>query len=116
MEPSKPRRPFTWEESLKHQEHVAMNACVLSSPLAQFRHNEQKAIVRAKRHITLEWDRLQVDLHYTPEVLRPTFVKLTSSHTLQLLGMITRGLGAIPFNVQAKLKCDENLALVIQVT
>jgi hypothetical protein len=63
----------------------------------------------------LEWDRLQVDLQYTLEVPTLTFVKLTSNHIFQLLGMITWGVGAInPFNMKAKLECDEDLALVIQ--
>ncbi len=30
--------------------------------------------------------------------------------------MIALGVGAIPFNVQAKLECDEDLALVIWAT
>jgi hypothetical protein len=30
--------------------------------------------------------------------------------------MIALGVGAIPFNVQAKLECNENFALVIQTT
>jgi hypothetical protein len=30
--------------------------------------------------------------------------------------MFAWGVGAIPLNVQAKLKCDENLALVIRIT
>jgi hypothetical protein len=40
------------------QDHVAMNAWVLSNPLAQFCHNEQKVIARVKRHAFLKWDRL----------------------------------------------------------
>jgi hypothetical protein len=59
-----------------------MNACVLNNLLAQFRGNEQKAIVKAKKHTTLEWDTLQVDLQYILKVPRPTLVKLTSSHIL----------------------------------
>jgi hypothetical protein len=47
---------------------------------------------------------------YTPKVPKPTPIKLASSHILQLLGMTTWGVGAIPLNVQAKL---EELALVI---
>jgi len=35
----------------------------------------------------MEWDRLQVDLQYTHEVIRLELVKLASSHILQLLGM-----------------------------
>ncbi len=63
----------------------------------------------------MEWDRLQVDLQYTPEVPTLRFVKLTSNHIFQLLGMITWGVGTIsPFNMKAKLECDEDLALVIQ--
>ncbi len=58
MEPSKPERPSTWEEGLKHQNHVAMNAQVLNNPLAQFYYNEKKAIARAKRHVNLNWDKL----------------------------------------------------------
>jgi len=58
MEPSKPKHPSTWEESLKHQNHVAMNAWVLSNPLAQFYHNEKKTIARARRHVNLDWDKL----------------------------------------------------------
>jgi len=40
------------------QNHMAMNAPVLSNPFARFCHNEQKAIARAKRHAFLEWDKL----------------------------------------------------------
>jgi len=58
MELSKPRFPSTWEQGLKVQDHTTMNAQVLNNPLAQFRHNEQKVIARAKRHAFLEWDRL----------------------------------------------------------
>ncbi len=50
---------------------------------------------------------------YTPKVPKPTPIKLASSHILQLLGMTTWGVGAIPLNVQAKL---EELALVIWAT
>jgi hypothetical protein len=63
----------------------------------------------------LEWDRLQVDLQWTLEILMPALVKLASNHILQLLGIIAWGVGAIsPFNMKAKLEHDENLALVIQ--
>jgi hypothetical protein len=93
-----------------------MNAQILNNLLARFYCNEEKAIVWAKRHALLEWDRLQVDLQYTPEVLNPTLVKLASDYIFRLLGMIAWGVGAILFNVQAKLECDENLALVIQTT
>jgi len=55
-------------------------------------------------------------LQYTPKVPKPTIVKLTSSHILWLLGMITWGVGAIPPNVQAKLERDEDFALVIQTS
>jgi hypothetical protein len=95
------------------QNQVAMNALVLSNPLAQFCHNKQKAIARAKRHALLEWDMLQVDLQYTPEVFKPAFVKLTFNHILWLLGMTTWGVGAILLNVQAKLKHNEDLAIMI---
>jgi hypothetical protein len=90
-----------------------MKMQVLSNPLAWFCHNEQKVIAKVKRHANLKWNRLHVALSYTLEVPTPTLIKLTSSHILQLLGMITWGVGAIPLNVQAKLKRDENLALVI---
>ncbi len=62
---------------------------------------------------TLEWVKLQADLQYTLEVSKLALVKLAFSHILQLFGMIAWGVGAMPFNVQAKLKRDENLALVI---
>jgi hypothetical protein len=62
------------------QDHAAMNAWVLSNLLAQFCHNEQKVIARAKRHAFLEWDRLQVDLQYTPKMTKLALVKLTSNH------------------------------------
>jgi hypothetical protein len=61
---------------------MTMNAHVLNNPLAQFWHNEQKVIVKAKRHTFLEWDRLQVDLQYTPEVPKPALVRLASNHIL----------------------------------
>jgi hypothetical protein len=54
--------PSIRKESLKHQNHVAMNVQVLNNPLTQFHHNEQKAIVKARRHANLEWDRFKVVL------------------------------------------------------
>ncbi len=81
MEPNKLRYPSTWEEGFKHQHHMAMNASVLN-PLAHLCHNEHKAIARAKKQTNLEWDRFQVTLQNTFEVLKPTLVKLTSSHIL----------------------------------
>jgi hypothetical protein len=62
MELSKLEHPSTWEQGLKVQGHAAMNAHVLSNPLAQFCRNEQKVIAKARKHITLEWDKLQGDL------------------------------------------------------
>ncbi len=53
-------------------------------------------------------------MQYTLEVLKPTLVKLTSNHIRQLLGMIAWGVGAIPFNMQTKLECDEDFTLVIR--
>jgi hypothetical protein len=64
----------------------------------------------------LEWDRLHVDLQYTPEVLKPTLVKLASSHIPQFLSMITLGVGAMPLMCRPKLKHNEDLALVIKTT
>jgi len=90
-----------------------MNVQVLSNPLTWFYRNEHKAITRAKKHATLEWDKLQGDLQYTFEVLKPTFVKLTFSHILQLFGMIAWGVGPMPFNIHAKFERDEDLTLVI---
>ncbi len=58
MELDKPGCPSTQEQGLKVQDHMAMNAQVLSNPLAQFCCNEQKAITRANGHIFLEWDTL----------------------------------------------------------
>jgi len=54
-----------------------------------------------------------VYLQYTHEVFKPALVKPTFNHILQLLGMIAWGVKAIPFHVQAKLKGDEDLVLVI---
>jgi hypothetical protein len=79
--------------SLEAQDHATMNACILSNLLAWFRCNEQKAIAKVRKHITLEWDRLQVDLQYTLEVPRLTFVKLTFSH---ILHMTTWGVWGYP--------------------
>ncbi len=56
MELNKPGHSSTWEEGLRVQDHMAMNAQVLSNPLAWFRHNEQKAIVRDGKHAFLKWD------------------------------------------------------------
>ncbi len=113
MELSKRRHPSTQEHGPKVQDHAAMNARVLNNLLAWFRRNEQKAIARVRRHTLLEWDMLQVDLQYTPKVFKLAFVRLTFNHILWLLGMTTWGVGAILFNVQAKLKCNEDLAIVI---
>jgi len=54
-------------------------------------------------------------LRDTPKVPKPALVKLTSSHILELFGMIAWGVGSIVFNVQAKVECDEDLAIVIQM-
>ncbi len=62
----------------------------------------------------MEWDRLQVDLQYTLEMPKPTFVKVTFSHILQLPSMITWGVGAIPFNVHAKLERNKDFTIIIQ--
>jgi hypothetical protein len=83
----------------KVQDHTTMNARVLSNPLTWFCCNEQKAIIRAKRHAFLEWDRLHVDLQYTLEVPKLALVILIFSHIFQLLGMNTWGVGVIPLNV-----------------
>jgi hypothetical protein len=40
MEPSKLDHPSIQKQGLKVQDHMAMNAQVLSNPLAQFRRNE----------------------------------------------------------------------------
>jgi hypothetical protein len=66
---------------------MAMNVRVLNNLLVWFHRNEQKAIARARRHALLEWDRLQVYLQYTPEVLKPAIVKLASNHIIWLLNM-----------------------------
>jgi hypothetical protein len=68
MEPGKSKRPFTWERGPRVQDHAAMNARILNNLFARFHYNEEKTIAWAKRHALLEWDRLQVDLQYTPEV------------------------------------------------
>ncbi len=99
MEPGKLERPSTWEEGLKHQNHTTMNVHILNNLLAQFCRNEKKEIARAKKHVTLEWDKLQVDLQYTPEVPRPSLVKLDFSHIFRLFGMIIWGVGTILLNV-----------------
>jgi hypothetical protein len=99
MELDQPRHSYTWEQDPSVQDHAAMNMWVLNNPLAQFCHNEPKAIVRAKRHAFLEWDRLQVYLQYTLEVPKPTLVRLTSNHILWFLGMTAWGVGAMPLNV-----------------
>jgi hypothetical protein len=62
MESSEPRHQSIWEEAARHQDHVVMNAHVLNNPLIQFHHNEQKAIIRVRRHANLQWDKLQVVL------------------------------------------------------
>jgi hypothetical protein len=62
------------------------------------------AITRAKMHAFLEWDRFQVDLQYTLELLKLALVMLTSSHILRLFGITTWGVGAIPLNVQTRLE------------
>jgi hypothetical protein len=116
MESGKLKHPSTQKHGPKVQDHIAMNARVLNNLLVWFHHNEQKVIVRARRHALLEWDMFQVDLQYTPEVFKPAFVRLTFNHIFSLLSMTTWGASAILFNVQAKLERNEDLAIVIQVT
>jgi hypothetical protein len=62
MELGKPKCPYTREHGLRVQDHVTMNEQVLTNPLTRFDYNEQKAIVKAMRHVPLEWDRLHGDL------------------------------------------------------
>ncbi len=81
MESSKPKHPSTRKESPRHQNHMAMNARVLNNLLAQFRHNEE-GYCQGRKHALFEWDRLQVDLQYTPEVPKPALVRLASNHIL----------------------------------
>jgi hypothetical protein len=93
MELGTPRCPFIQEQVPRVQDHTIMNACVFNNLLAWFRHNEQKDIVKVKRHAFLEWDRLQVDLQYTPKLLKLALVKLVSNHIPRLFGMTTSGCG-----------------------
>jgi hypothetical protein len=88
---------------------------ILNNLLVWFHRNEHKATARAKRRTLLEWDTLQVDLQYTHEVPKPILMMLVSSHILWFFGMTAWGVGSIPFNVQAKLKRDENLRSLICV-
>ncbi len=76
-----------------------MNAWVLSNPLARFHRNEQKVIAKARRYTLLKWDRLQVYLQYTPNMPKPTLVRLAFSYVLWFLGMTSWDVGAIPLNV-----------------
>jgi hypothetical protein len=50
----------------------------------------------------------------TPEVPKLALVKLAPNTIFELLGMTTWGVGSIPFKVQAKVKCDKDLAIVIR--
>jgi hypothetical protein len=45
-----------------------------------------------------------------------TFVKVAFGHIHQLFGIIAWGVGSISVNMHAKLRCDEELAFVIQMT
>jgi hypothetical protein len=47
----------------------------------------------------LEWDRLYVDLQYTPKVLKLALVKLAFNHIFPFLGMVAWGVGSILLNV-----------------
>jgi hypothetical protein len=58
-------------------------------------------------------DRLQVAMKDALEVPKLALVKLTSNAIFELLGMTTWGVGSIPLNVQTKVKCDKDLAIVI---
>ncbi len=55
-------------------------------------------------------------MRYTLKVPKLTLVKLASTHILELIGMTVWGVGSILLNVQAKVECDEDLAIVIQMT
>ncbi len=115
MELGKPKHPSSRKHGPRVQDHTSMNVWILNNLLIWFRHNEKNVIARARRHALLEWDILQVDLQYTPEVFKLAFVRITFNHFLWLLNMTTWGVGAILFNVQAKLdmqwgpcNCDSN--------
>jgi hypothetical protein len=80
MESGKPKHPSTRKHGPKVQDHIAMNVRVLNNLLIWFRRNEKNVITRARRHALLKWDMLQVDLQYTPEVFKLTFVRITFNH------------------------------------
>ncbi len=54
MEPGKPEHPSIQKQGPKVQDHMVMNARILNNPLAQFCHNEQKAITKVRKHTTLD--------------------------------------------------------------
>jgi hypothetical protein len=89
-----------------------MNAWVLSNLRAKFHRNEQKAIARARKNTKPKWYKLHVVWCDTLKILKPTLVKLAFSH-IQFLGMTAWGVGFIPFNVQVKVECDEDFAIMI---
>jgi hypothetical protein len=90
---------YLGKEGPRHQDHVVMNVQVLSNSLAQFHHNKQTAIARAKGDTNLEWDKFQVAMEDTPKIFKPTLIMLTFGTILELLGMTTWGMRSIPFNV-----------------
>jgi hypothetical protein len=57
---AKPGRPSTFEGSLRHQDHVKMNALILGDAMVMQRRNDQKVTNRARAKAQHEWDKLVI--------------------------------------------------------
>jgi len=73
----------TSEKSLRHQDHVKMNTCILGDAMDVQRWNDQKVASHGHAKAQCQWDKLVIITEQCP----PTLVKLTSKQLLQMLGL-----------------------------
>ncbi len=109
MESGKSKRPFTWERGPRVQ--------ILNNLLAHFVAKKKRLLLglRGMHFWSGIGSKLICNTHLRCRI--PALVRwLASNHIFQLLGMIAWGVGAILFNMQAKLECNKDLTLVIQTT
>ncbi len=92
-----------------------MNARVLTNPFFRFRHNEHKAIAWAKVHATCKLDQLQNDALQIKHI--ETYIgKIGFFYVDYSFRHSHMGCGVYAPNVMTKLKKDNDLAYLIQIS
>jgi len=69
------KQPSTHERGVWHQNHLVMNAHILSDAQSILQQNKYKVTIRAWAKVALEWDCLEKATQGHEEVLKPPIVK-----------------------------------------